>query len=97
MKGIFLSAAMMVLTISSSADAGLFGLFESKSGCGHEPSCCAPAECCEPTCCAPAQACCEPSCAAPSNCCQPKKKGFFARIMDIERSKNKWLLGTIGR
>ncbi len=79
MKGIFLSAAMMVMTISGSANAGLFGLFEH-DGCGHgcgndccEPTCCAPADaCCEPTCCAPAEACCEPTCCAPAEaCCEP--------------------------
>jgi hypothetical protein len=76
MKGIFLSAAMMVLAVSSSADAGLFGCKKSSGCC--EPSCCAPVEatccapapCCEPTCCAPA-ACCEPTCCAPAPCCEP--------------------------
>ena len=66
-----------------------------------EPSCCAPAEpsCCapaEPSCCAP-EACCEPTCAAPSDCWQPKKDGLFSRIMNVERRKNNWLLGLIGR
>jgi len=83
------------------------------NACGNaccEPTCAAPASSCcnscEPTCAAPA-ACCEPSCAAPCNtcgghegcggCCQPKKKSCFDKIMDIERRKNKWLLGLIGR
>ncbi len=69
-----------------------------------EPSCCAPCEsaCCnaEPSCCAP----CEPSCAAPCDscgsapacCCRPKKKSLCDRIMDIERRKNRWLLGLVG-
>merc|ERR1711970_1230446 len=65
----------MVLTISSSANAGLFGLFESNTCCApaecSEPTCCAPAECSEPTCCAPAAACCEPTCCAPAPCAAP--------------------------
>jgi hypothetical protein len=83
MRGITLTAAMVVLTMSSSANAGLFGLFGSNGyggGCSAEPtccapveaSCCAPAACCEPTCCAPA-ACCnaDPTCCAPApaSCC----------------------------
>ena len=70
------------------------------------PSCAAPASCCDscaPSCAAP----CAPSCAAPCDpCCEcppvccpcpPKKKGFFSCIMDVERRKNAWLLGLIGR
>ena len=50
MRGITLSAALVVMTIASSANAGLFGLFNHKSGgcgggCGDEPTCCAPAGC----------------------------------------------------
>jgi len=81
MRGITLTAAMVVLTMSSTANAGLFGLFGHKSdSCSEEPSCCAPAEadcsapaeCVEPTCCAPAEASCcapaEPTCCAPAAC-----------------------------
>lgn len=70
------------------------------------PSCAAPVPCCDacaPSCAAP----CAPSCAAPCNtCCEcppvccpcpPKKKGFFSSIMDVERRKNNWLLGLMGR
>ncbi len=83
MKGITLSAALVVFSIAGSANAGLFGMFgggHSHGGCGcapepsccapsYDPSCCAPAACCEPTCCAPA--CCAPACCAPAPCCEP--------------------------
>jgi hypothetical protein len=74
MKGITLSAALVVFAITNSAQAGLFGLFNHKSSCGcsAEPSCCAPVEasCCAPNACASA---CEPSCCAPAaaSCCAP--------------------------
>lgn len=79
MKAMTLMAALVVCSIASNAQAGLFGHFNSHSGCGCsvEPSCCAPVEptccapvACEPTCCAPA-ACgsaCEPTCCAPVCC-----------------------------
>lgn len=77
------------------------------------PSCAAPAPCCDscaPDCAAPAPCCdsCGLGCAAPCDpchaccdcppvCCEPPQKGFFSRMMDIERRKNNWLLGLIGR
>ncbi len=75
MKGITLSAALVVFSIANSANAGLFGLFNHGSSCGScgvEPTCCAPVEasCCAPTACAPV---CEPTCCAPveATCCAP--------------------------
>ena len=64
MKAITLTAALVVLSIANSAQAGIFGLFKSNNGCGGcsvEPTCCAPVD---PTCCAPV----DPSCVAPAAC-----------------------------
>lgn len=80
MKGIALSAALVVFSITNSAQAGLFGLFNHGSSCGScgvEPSCCAPVEasCCAPAACAPAApSCCAPAACAPAcepTCCAP--------------------------
>ena len=78
MKAMKLFAALVVCSMASSAQAGLFGCFKSNHGCGCsvEPTCCAPVEasCCAPveaSCCAPA-ACgtaCEATCCAPADCC----------------------------
>ena len=53
MKAIKLFAALVVCSMATSAQAGLFGCFKSNSGCGCsvEPTCCAPVEA---SCCAPA-------------------------------------------
>jgi hypothetical protein len=70
MKAMTLTAALVVLSIANSAQAGLFGLFKHDNGCGCsvEATCAAPVD---PTCAAPA-ACgdnsgegCAPTCAAP--------------------------------
>jgi hypothetical protein len=53
MKAITLTAALVVLSIANSAQAGLFGLFKHDKGCGCSV---------EPTCAAPV----DPSCAAPA-------------------------------
>jgi len=44
MKAITLTAALVVLSIANSAQAGLFGLFKHDKGCGCsvEPTCAAP-------------------------------------------------------
>ena len=49
MRGITLSVALVVMTAGSTAEAGLFGLFNKCGGGG----CCDTGCCEEPTCCAP--------------------------------------------
>lgn len=64
MRWFTVSAALMILSAASQANAGLFDC------CKNEPTCCCPAPTCchvEPSCCAPAPTCCNvtPSCCAP--------------------------------
>lgn len=63
MKAMKLFAALVVCSMASSAQAGLFGVFKSNHGCGCsvEPTCCAPVEA---SCCAPVEA----TCSAPAAC-----------------------------
>ena len=78
MKAMKLFAALVVCSMASSAQAGLFGVFKSNHGCGCsvEPTCCAPVEasCCAPAACGTA---CEPTCCAPveASCCAPAACG----------------------
>ena len=73
MKAITLMAALVVCSVASNVQAGLFGHFKGNHGCGCsvEPTCCAPVEasCCAPAgCdngCGPAV---EPTCCAPAAC-----------------------------
>jgi len=61
------------------------------------PSCAAPCDACAPTCAAPCETYCDCCCPEPVCCpCEPEKKCLFDKIMDIERRKNRWLLGLIG-
>ena len=77
MKAIKLFAALVVCSMATSAQAGLFGCFKSNSGCGCsvEPTCCAPVEA---SCCAPADCCntCGDSCGCGHKSCfkMPKLK-----------------------
>jgi len=102
----FISAFALALFMASTASAGQLtaqtvGFFshghDAYSSCA--PSCAAP---CAPSCAAP----CAPSCAAPCDtgcpapaggCSEVQKISIFEKVMDIERRKNKWLLGLIGR
>ena len=94
----FISAFALALLMASTASAGQLtaqtvGFFshghDAYSSCA--PSCAAP---CAPSCAAP----CDTGCPAPAGgCSEVQKISVFEKIMDIERRKNKWLLGLIGR
>ena len=108
----FISAFALALLMAGTASAGQLsvqtvGFFSHGHDSSCAPSCAAP---CAPSCAAPsAPSCaapCAPSCAAPCDTCssapacdgcQLEEMSMFDKVMDIERRKNKWLLGLIGR
>ena len=76
MKAFTLTAALVVFSIASSVQAGLFHK-HNNCGCAAEPSCCDPVEasCCAPACCdngcGNGNGCgvvADPSCCAPAGC-----------------------------
>lgn len=86
----FISAFALALLMAGTASAGQLTVqtvgFFSHGYDGYSS--------CAPSCAAP----CAPSCAAPAcGCCEPEKTSMFEKVMEIERCKNKWLLGLIGR
>jgi hypothetical protein len=82
MQWIKLSAAMMILSAATQANAGLFDC------CKKDPVCCAPAPLCcdvQPTCFAPAPMHCHaaPSCCAPAaTCCDAHPVSHYAPVYD---------------
>ena len=86
----FISAFALALFMASTASAGQLtaqtvGFFSH----GHDAY-----SSCAPSCAAP----CDTGCPAPAGgCSEVQKISIFEKVMDIERRKNKWLLGLIGR
>ena len=80
MKAIKLIAALVVCSMATSVQAGLFGHFKSNHGCGCsvEPTCCAPVEasCCAPAGCGNGGNGCGP--AVEASCCAPAACGVAA-------------------